>query len=211
MKESVFNKIPKQRLWLYLMLVGLIPIIISWCMFSNKLDSVNMLQHQVWSLQEQAYNREKKQTANMAVLHHFRDADHFYIDKNLETLVLLEPELESLRKILNQSDFPPDEPMKKRIDFLSGPGNNMVFTEGIVQSTPLFQEVTETLAHPVEIDIANLQHILCLVEGVSFGDCTPPPNRPQLIILDFKIEKKNVSEKNEVFLLNLKLLKREFL
>ena len=207
----MFKNIPQQRLFLYLMLAGLVPVIIAWFGFSAQLDTVSLLEKRLWSVQEQAYNRERKQSTNMAVIHHFRDADHFYIDKNLETLTLLEPEIESLNGMLSNPNFPEDENVKKRLEILTGPGNSMIFTEGVVQSTPLFQEVTETLVHPVEVNVENLQTILCRIEGISIKGCTPPPNRPQLIILDFKLERKDISEKNQVFSLNLKLLKREFL
>jgi len=207
----MLTSIPPKRLLIYLMMAGLVPIVIAWLTFSSKLEEVNLMETKVWQLQEQAFSREKKQSANMAVRGRFGDADHFYIDKNLETLVLLEPETESLKKMLRNPDFPEDENVKKRFDTLSGSGNSMVFTEGVVQSTPLFQEVAETLVHPVEINVGDLKQILCRIEGVPMDGCTPPSNRPHLIVLDFKIEKKNVSEKNQVFLLNLKLLKREYL
>lgn len=100
---------------------------------------------------------------------------------------------------------------KKRLEFLTGTSNDLTFTEGVVQSNPIFQETTETLVHPVEIDTKDLRTILAKIEGTTIGNETPSPNRPQLIILDFKLEKKHVTDKNEVFLLNLKLLKREFL
>lgn len=196
---------------IYLMLAGLIPIIIGWLSFSSELEQTRTLDNQLWSLQEQAYSRERKQAANMAVLSHFRDADHFYIDKYLETLAFLEPEIESLKNMSSNPNFPEDENIKKRLDLLTGTENSMVFTEGVVQSTPIFQEVTETLVRPVEVNVNDLKQILCRIEGISLAGCIPPPNRPQLIVLDFKIDKKTVSEKNQVFLLNLKLLKREFL
>lgn len=207
----MFSSIPPKRLLTYLMLAGLVPIIISWLSFSSQLDQVNELKQQISHLQDQAFIRERKQSSNMAVRSHFNEADHFYIDKNLETLSLLEPEIESLKGMLNNPNFPDDDNIKKRIDTLTGSANSMIFTEGVVQSTPVFQEVTETLVHPVEVSVSDIQQILCRVEGIALDGCIPPPNRPQLVILDFKIDKKNVSEKNEVFLLNLKLLKREFL
>lgn len=207
----MFSSIPQKRLLLYLLLAGLVPIVIAWFSFSSQLDTTRTLESQMWRLQEMALSREKKQAINMAVRNHFRDVDHFYIDKNLETMAFLEPEIESLKNMLNNPNFPEDENIKKRLELLTGNGNSMIFTEGVVQSTPVFQEVTETLVHPVEVDVEDLQEILCRIEGKPIGGCVPPPNRPQLSILDFKIEKKNVSEKNQVFLLNLKLLKREFL
>lgn len=207
----MFSSIPQKRLLLYLLLAGLVPIIFAWLTFSSQLDSVSQLENNILQVQSQAYNRENKQSINMAVRQHYRDADHFYIDKNLESLTLLEPEIESLRNMTLNPNFNDDENVKKRLEALSGAANRLSFTEGVVQSSPVFQEVTETLVHPVEVNVNDLRHVLCLIEGISIGNCTPPPNRPQLIVLDFKIDKKNVSEKNEVYLLNLKLLKREFL
>jgi len=207
----MFQNIPQNRLILYVMLAGLLPLILAWLSFSSNMETITDLENMEWHLQDQAFSRERKQSTNITVRTHFRDADHFYIDKNLETLILLEPEIDSLKKMLNNPNFPEDENVKKRLDLLTGTGNTMVFTEGVVQSTPIFQEVTETLVHPVEINLSDLQQILCRIEGVSIGDCVPPPNRPQLIILEFKLDKKNVSEKNQVFLLNSKLLKREYL
>lgn len=207
----MFSNIPVKRLWIYFLLAGLVPVVCAWVYISSKLSATQQLQNQVYHIQEQAYNREKKQALNMSVRHHFHDSDHFYIDKNLETLTFLEPEIDSLKGMSNNPNFPEDENIKKRLELLSGSGNSMRFSEGIVQSTPVFQEVTETLVHPVEVNVTDIQQILCRIEGIPIGNCTPQPHRPQLIILDFKIEKKNVSEKNQVFLLNLKLLKREFL
>lgn len=207
----MFSSIPPKRLLIYLMLAGLIPIILSWFSFSSELSQVNELKQRIFNLEEEAFIREKKQASNIAIINHFSDADHFYIDKNLENLSLLEPEIESLKGMLNNSNFPDDDNIKKRLNTLTESANNLIFTEGIVQSTPNFQEVTETLVHPVEVSVRDIQQILCQVEGIALNGCTPSPDRPQLIILDFKIDKKIVSEKNEVFLLNLKLLKREFL
>lgn len=207
----MFSSIPQKRLLLYLLLAGLVPIIFSWLTFSSQLNSASELENNIFRVQSLAYSQENKQSINMAVRQHYSDADHFYIDKNLESMTLLEPEIESLRNMTANPNFNDDENVKKRLETLSGPANRLSFTEGVVQSSPAFQEVTETLVHPVEVNVNDLRNILCLVEGVSIGDCVPPSNRPQLIVLDFKLDKKSVSEKNEVFLLNLKLLKREFL
>lgn len=207
----MFQHIPQKRLLLYVMLLGVLPIIFAWFWTSSKLEETGSLENQLLYVQDQAYQRERKQALNMAVYQHFRDAEHFYIDKYLESITLLEPEIDSLKEMLKNPNFPEDENVKKRLETLTGPSNRMMFSEGTVHSTPLFQEVTETLVHPVEVNIQDLQYILCRIEGIPVGSCVPPERRPQLMILDFKLEKKNVSEKNQVFLLNLKLLKREFL
>lgn len=207
----MFEKIPKNRLFGYLILVGLIPFMVALIGFFAKQNDLREVENTIEHLQQKALSREKKQAINMSVRNFYRDADHFYIDKNLETLIFLEPEIESLQKMGKNQHFPENEQIKKRTEFLTGTGNSLVFSEGVVQSYPLFQETTETLVHPVEVNVLDLQTILSRIEGIQIGPITPLSHRPQLIILDFKIDRKGVNDKNEVFLLNLKLLKREFL
>lgn len=206
----MFKNIPRKRLLTYGLLLGLLPLIFSIANFYSKKESQNDLENSIRSVEDKAIIREKKQSVNMAVIDHFREADHFYIDKYLETLVFLEPEIESLQKLVSNKNFAFDDTVKKRLEFLTS-GNNLAFTEGVVQSYPQFQETTETLVHSIEVTVDDLQEILSRIEGIKMGTYSPPPNPPQLIILNFKIDRKNISEKNEIYNLNLKLLKREYL
>ena len=171
----MFSTIPPNRLLLYIIAAGVVPILIAWFLISSSLSKIYGVQDRIWSLTEQAYVKEKKQASNIAIRSYFRDADHFYIDKNLETLTFLEPEIESMKKLLDNPNYPDDEQLKKRIDQLTGPTNSMIFTEGVVQSTPLFQEVVETLVHPVEVNVKDLQSILCRIEGVPMGRLRAAP------------------------------------
>lgn len=207
----MLSTIPKMRLLVYSMLAGLLPFVFVLASYWSEKSSLDDLQTNMQDMQQTALLRERKQATNMAVRNAYRDADHFYIDKYVETLTFLEPEIENLQKLVNNKNFAGDESVKKRLELLNGSGNSLVFTEGVVQSSPQFQEVTETLVHPVEVNTSDLEKILARVEGVPIGAHAPGPNRPQLIILDFKLDRKNVTEKSEVFLLNIKLLKREFL
>lgn len=207
----MFNKVPRQRLLLYILIAGFLPIVFVVIHFFGERQSLEELENRLQHVQELSFVREKKQATNISLRNHFRDADHFYIDKHLETLVFLEPEIEALQKISSNKNYADDEYVKKRLEFLTGNSNSLSFTEGVVQSYPLFQETTETLTHPVEVNISDIKHILARVEGTEFHQIPIPEHRPQLIILDFKLDRKSLTEKNEVYLLNLKLLKREFL
>lgn len=208
---TLFANIPQQRLLLYIVLAGLLPILGGAFYLNSQLKSLNALSNQISYVEQLAATKENKQGLNQTVRSHYKDADHFYIDKSLENVCFLQPEGESLKKVMQNKNFPEDENIKKRLGTICGPENALVFTEGVVQSTPIFQETTETLAHPVEIDVTDLRRLLARIEGTPIGEEAPAANRPQLIILDFKIDKKQVSERNDVFILNLKLLKREFL
>lgn len=207
----MFANVPKSRMLLYALCVGLLPLVLVGMIFFARQSQIDTLQTNIEEMQQMSLLRERKQAINMAVRNNYRDADHFYIDKHLETLTFLEPEVEDLQKLVSNENLVADEAVRKRLEMLTSPANSLSFSEGVVQSTPLFHETTETLVHPVEINGNDLQKILAKIEGIDIGSFTPSPNRPQLIILDFKIDKKNVTDKIEVYILNLKLLKREFL
>ena len=211
----MLNTIPINRIIVYGLLAGILPLLFVLFFYFSKQGEIEELQTMVENIQHQALIKEKKQAMNVAVRQHFREADHFYIDKQIETLTFLEPEIEMLQKISNDKSFADDDRVKKRLEFLTGtgstPGNQLSFSEGVVQSFPLFQETVETLIHPVEINATDLQKILARIEGTEMGGFSPGPNRPQLVITELKLDKKKVNDKNEVFQLNLKLVKREFL
>lgn len=205
------NGIPFQRAIAYLIGVCLLPALFFIAAFFSNRSSLDDVEERLDTVEQLALTQEKRQAQNLTVINHFKDADHFYIDKRLESVIPLEPEVEALQKIVAHKNFTDDEEIKKRLDFLTGGGNSLRFTEGVVQTFPQFQETTETLIHPVEVNLNDVQRILALVEGVKVGSYEPAPDRPQLIILDFKLDKKKIHEKNEVYLMNMKLLKREFL
>lgn len=205
------NNIPQSRIILYIMIAGLIPVFLVVFYIFEEQAVVEELENYVAQIENMALIREKKQSLNLTVSDHYRESDHFYVDKHLETLTFLEPEIETIQKLVNNRYFAGNEAVKKRLEFVTGPGNSLLFSEGNVQSYPFFQETIATLVHPVEVNIEDIKEILTLTEGEPIGVFTPGTDRPQIIILDFKLDKKEVFEGNQVFLLNMKLLKREYL
>jgi len=208
---KIFQNIPVHRGVLYLIFLGLLPLLFVTILFFAQKSELQELYQTMEQVEQQAFIKEKKQALNVAVRHHFREVDHFYIDKHVENLVFLEPEIELLQKIVSDPNFADDERIKKRLEFLTSSTNSLVFSEGVVQSSPQFQETVETLVHPVEVNSADVQKILARIEGLSIGPYTAGAYRPQLVITEFKLDKKLANDKTEVFLLSLKLVKREFL
>ncbi len=204
------NKIPQNRALLYILIVALLPVLLSSAYVMTRLKNLDDLNQEYESLKETLLFKDQRQASNKKVRAYFKDIDHFYIDKELETLSFLEPEIEVLQKIVSQKNFPDDEGIKKRLEFLMGSGNDLVFNEGVVQNYGPFQEVLETQAHPVEINVFDLKKILSRIEGIEIADNEILKSRPQLLILDFKLDKKTSPDKNETYQLSMKLLKREF-
>jgi hypothetical protein len=209
--KKLISSIPLSRLTTYLLVAGLLPLICILLILFSQNQKISSMELVLDSVEQTAWTTERRQSQNNAVRQHYRETDHFYIDKHLETITLLESEIESLQKIASNTNVGQSEQVTKRLDQLTGPANSMQFTEGVVVTYPYFQETIETLSHSVEVNVNDLQNILAKIEGIEIGNYGPAPDRPQLIITDFKLEKKKVRDNNEVFLLQLKLLKREYL
>lgn len=205
------KNIPQGRALIYIMILCLLPSFAIGFYLWTSYGALENLDQKMDMVRDQAFVKEKRQAVNQSLRSHFKEPDQFYIDKQLETLTFLDQETEALQKIFQQKNMPEDETTRKRLEFLTGPGNSISFTEGVVQNYGSFQETTETLSHPIEVNSKDISKILSRIEGVSFNGEELPTGRPQLIVLDFKLEKKKATDKNEVFQLNMKLLKREFL
>jgi hypothetical protein len=204
------ESLPPHRLLLYILLSGLLPIIYVTFWFFSEQNTVQETASLFEMVQSQSMVKERKQALNQIVIKTYVDQDHFYIDKQLETLVFLENEIVHLEKLMEGS-VPVSDQLLKRYEKLTTQENQLRFIEGQVQSTPVFQEVSESLAHPVEVNVTDLHKSLSKIEGIEFGDFERDEGRPQLLITDFKIEKKKSYGSNEAYVLNMKLLKREFL
>jgi len=204
------SNIPKNKLLIYLIALSFLPLIIVFFYHSSQSSYLNTLNLRAQKVHNRLLTEKDKLTSNAAISQRHQKADPHFVNSSLEALPLLEEETEALRKILDNPAFPESALTKKRLDFLQGMDNKLIFTEENIQTYPHFKETTEKLRRAVEIDLNDLYKILAKVEGVKIKLHSPDPLSPQLIITHFKLERKKKSHKNEVFLLNLKLLKREF-
>lgn len=205
----MFKNVPASRLLLYILCIGLLPVIFACIMVKNNYSTITSAQGRLESIRYVALAHEKKQSGNLAVITHYKENDHFYIDKNLESLSLLQEEIQALLQVTRTNNYAGDESIEKRLEQLQN-DNQILFSEGPVQSNTLYQETIETLSKPVELDAFDLQRLLARIETIPSQDRIEE-KRPQLIVLDFKLDRKEATPNHETFLLNLKLLKREFL
>lgn len=154
------------------------------------------------SLYSQEWN--KKETAFLSMM---KQADHFYIDKHLETLSFLEPELKKMETLLIERTQ--DDQLKRRVQFLKEGSNRLLFSEEKIRQHQQFIEVEEHSQSSVEMNEEDLKKLLSLIEGVTIWPYGPKESRPQLILTDFQLTKKELPSHEHVFVINLKLLKRE--
>jgi len=206
----MFDKISHQRKTLYIILFCLIPLLF---VFSNLYSKKNILREmktKIEKIEQLIYVKESKGAANMAVRNHYKNADHFYIDKHIETLSFLHSEIDQLERFAKDHPFFDRSKAEKRQEFLSK-RNRLVFTEGIVQTYPFYQETMESQLTPIQVNADDIKRVLARIEGVKIGPFESGPNRPQLLVTEFKMKRLKEEDFGESFSLNMKLLRREYL
>lgn len=203
MVKKIFSKLPLNRLLVYLVILGFLPIACSVFYYAKKNREWEFISQRIANVRSLAANSARKQSLNKTVRAVYADAEQFYLENQLESLTFLKKEKEALEQLFHNPTFTGNEAAEKRYAFLSSPSNQLEWIQGSSQAAEGTQQTDVLQAHSVEIDAYDLKEILMRIEGNRKG-------KPQLLITDFRLNKKELSNGNEVFELTMKLLKREF-
>ena len=201
--KNLVSKLPLNRLVTYLVLLGFFPACFALFHTLEKKKEWEAVSERLLVVQNLSESKARKQYLNNIVRQNFADADPLYLENQLEALPFLKKERETLEKLIQSPTFTGNESAEKRYSFLASKANHLEFIQGSLHSAEGVEEAVCHLSHPIEMDTQDLKEVLTRIEGSRKG-------RPQLIITDFKLLKKAHANGNEVFEVNMKLLKREF-
>ncbi|MBS0620318.1 MAG: hypothetical protein JSS61_02535 [Verrucomicrobia bacterium] len=191
-------------LWLLLLLAP-IPFLYSFFHFFSAMHDLEEIEEQIERLSTRKQHLEQIQRAESALLASLKQFHPQYIDNELENLTFLLPEVKKLETLY--LDHPGDEQIARRLASLKA--NRLQFTEDQIRTSELFREIEESQQQPIEVNEEDLKKILCLIEGITIWPYGPKEGRPHLLIKDFKLTKKELPSKEKVFLLSMRLIKRE--
>jgi hypothetical protein len=203
------RNIPQNRLIIYLMLFAFIPLVYNTINFIFEKEHLQLLSQRISSDCQKAAQKRIKEGPNQLTHAKYQDKDQFFLAKKIETIFPLEKEYAYLQSLTKGKYHPEEDAIKRRIDYLAGGQNALSFAELSVKKHPGYTETQEALAHTVEVDLDDLLTILSKIEGVSYATLIPDPERPHMIISDFKIERKK-SFAQEIYTLNMQVIKREY-
>jgi len=147
----------------------------------------------------------QKEDLEKKLLEQLRVADRDYIEKELETLTFLNPEMKRLKASLHSN--PTQTALKERLQFLESDQNRLRFLEQNFQRTEPFQQIEVLQDHPVEMNQDDLKNLLAKVENQELGPFHPGENPPGLLIKKFELRKKP----EETYLIQLELTKFEMI
>lgn len=206
---NLLDSIPQSRLILYLLALGAAPILLALSMHWSKTRDGGQLLTQAAYLHDRALTVEVKRIPNRQVLEFYEDADPLYLHKHLEPLRFLEEEVEQLKAILALDTVGVNEAFQNRLEFLSNE-NRLDFGEGETRSLANVKETTHTSTRPIEVGQGDILKLLAYIEGVPIDDHEAPSGRPQLLITEWKVNRKKGVGDNEVFALTMRIIRREF-
>lgn len=192
-------------MWILLIIMPL-PFFLTLFHFTNTLQKLTFLEEEMQRLHIRTLQSQELQQKEHSLLNSLKNPDPHYLDKHIETLTFLLPELKKLETFSSENA---NEQTLKRLQFLKEGGNRLVFSEEQIRSNDLFREVEEKQQHPVEMNEEDLKKLLCLIEGVTIWPYGPKEGRPQLIIKDFRLSKKEISSQEKVFVVSMELINRE--
>lgn len=214
MKKNIFYQIghyclTKRFLYSWLILMGLaIASSALFCYF--ELAEVTALEKTFEKTQRTMAVSLRKRAKRDQFLNHHVLADSYYLDKQIESLTFLAPEIESLKGLVGNPAFAKIEETQKVLDTLQK-NNRIRFTEGEVIAEGKVQETEESQVSPILVNQSDLEILLNRVEGVSIGNLKPPKKLPQLLIKNFHLRKIPLLKAKDLYSIQMTLLKREFL
>lgn len=199
------------RIIIYSLILGIIPLLFVEMNYMNAKARQDNLSIALSEAITNATNKNAQEFINKQVKEQYRNSNHFYIDQEIETISPLKDEVQALQKILSLGFHANEDLFRRRLQFHTSGQNAISFVEGSVKAYKGFQETQESLAHSVEVDLNDVKAILSRIEGIRFSEQdTLPEQRPHLIITDWKMEKKK-GLTQELYALDVKLIKREYL
>jgi len=200
--------IPQKRCVIYLLLLGFLPLFSIFMWYSSKKEFVSSLDSSLDSKIEEVSLQVAREHTNHITRKLYKGKDPFYLTKEVEPLVLLQNEIDALRKQSASSFGPEEETCRRRLHFLTSGDNSLSFTESSESHFSNTTEVVATLSHPVQVNLGDLRRILTRIEAAPL-EGEPPLSRPHCIISDFRLEKKE-GFLHEVFVLHCQVLRRDY-
>ncbi|HAB99838.1 MAG TPA: hypothetical protein DCE71_08460 [Parachlamydiales bacterium] len=170
----------------------------------------NELQTQYETTLLKTYKSLNKRADQHRFLSRYAEAEPYFIDQHIESLPLLQEEIDWLQTYEHHPALAETKLAKQRLAYLSKEKNKISFIEEEIKKSALCQETEEKMKKPVEMSEKDLKKLLSLIENIHIGPFEPHPKSPQMIITNFSLKKKTSPFKQETFEVKLDLLKREF-
>lgn len=205
------NSIPPSRQFLYALLFGASLICLAFGYFKITQTQINSFKERLERIESKLFVFNNNQKENLATIAHYQNSDRYYIDSEIESMVFLQNEIESLEKIIRHKNFTGDLNITQRLQYLTSSKNRLLFSESDVKKQGQLQEKILTIASPIELNGDDLKNLIEKIEHTTHPKGDNLSVKPQLICLEIRLDKKGTSQNGaHLFLSHLKLLQRDY-
>jgi hypothetical protein len=195
----------KRRFWLFLALLCA-PMLLAELVLTLRFFDLRKIEQSYGAAVQTARGALEKRAEKERFLARYLHSEPYFVNQTLERLPLCRDKIAKLREWAGHPACQQREAIEKRLQALEGPENRLAFAEDKVRSFGRIKESEERLLHPVELEMADLERLLALIENQQIAEFEPDPASPQLQVLDLELTLKDSS----MALTKMTLLKREW-
>ena len=196
---------------LFFYIILSIPIVFGASIFFLQYLNIFELEERFYSSCKKGKLILKRKQQKERFIQRYSHANPYFLDEQIESFIPLQAEQKQIETLIKHPALNDKRPLQGRIDFLKSSANRLNFVEEEMHSTTSMKETKEKQRHPVQMDAEDLKKILCLVEDIPIDSFPLCNGRPQIIITNFTLEKKQTPIDTNVFDVEMELLKREFI
>lgn len=193
----------------FLIFIALLPFL-SFLLLSQNQFAFNELENRFFKAIIKAKSAMEKKARKERFLERHTKPDPYFLDTQIESIHFLNAEIDRLKTWSSHPAIPNKDLIHDRINYLQCDENRLSFLEEGIQTSDLFKETVEKQRHPIQADTRDLIQLLSIIEDFPNESIKPIFSRPQLLITDFILKKTKTALNDELFELNIDLLKREF-
>jgi hypothetical protein len=193
----------------WLIACGLLPCLLT-IFFQVKAEKkLHRLSEDARYLKKKQQLTEQKRKLQQGLLTQMQKAHRDYLENEIESLQFMLPEIQKLQAFLHLNTN--NEENQKRLNYLQSGQNSLRFRQQNFQRVGSLQEMEAKQLHPVEMNREDLKNLLARIENLQIGKIIHNSFPPDLLIKNIEVIKKPLPSDEEVFLVNLELIKREMI
>ncbi len=142
-------KLSKPLIWIALAAAP-VPFFLFLFHFLFGMQKLGQLEEEMQRIHLRASLLQETKKSEEILLSSLRNPDPHYLDKHVETLTFLVPEVKKLESFFQEN--PDQEELSRRLQFLKDGGNRLTFSEEQIRSNETFREIEETSANSHRVE-----------------------------------------------------------
>ncbi len=195
----------------FFFLLMLLPILAGSAYLFSSYAKIKELEERFYNACKKGRSAIEKKAQKEQFLERYAKPNPYFLDEKIESLTFLSGEILELETLIRHPALADKKLFESRLHFLKNGENRLHFVENEIRSSATIKETEEKQRHPVQMNGEDIKKLLSEIEDIPIESHVSSEHRPQMVITDFRLEKKQTPIKTEVFEVEMQCIKREFI